>query len=332
LYAAIGQLKFLCAGNAEFSGDPSYADDYQILLSGHGVSGAGVASLSPGGVSQAYETGLWQIEEVTRLARLASKINVISVVSWLHGESDSYTSPEFYEKALIALKDSYNADIQTRTGQQSRVPMICYQTGSEQLDKPAGIEYEPHAAAATFFAMEADPEIIIAAPTYWVQHRDGMHFDADHYRLFGQMWGKVLYKRIYRAEPWQPLRPLKITAVAADVIDVQLYVPEPPLVFDTQAVLDPGGYGFDVRDVKGKITIQDVAIIDTDRVRIRLGRSMSASPMLSYAWYSLGGQAGGPMTGPRGCLRDSDPTVGVFDPVTLPNWCLRFKKPVETVA
>jgi hypothetical protein len=326
LLAAVGQLKWLIQGGAAANAQASSTQPYRIVLSGHGVNGAGIASLSPGGASRAYEHGLWQVEEVQRLASAQGWKVAVPAISWLQGESNGYSDANWYCEQLIALKNHYNTDVLLRTGQTLRFPLICYQNCSEQHDKPAGVEYESRAAAGTWFATELDPEILVAAPTYWLPHRDGVHLDPVQYRRLGQVWGKVLYQRIFRGEDWRPLRPIAMEWARPDELIVRFHVPAPPLVLDDRSVSDPGSHGFDLRDASGRVTIRQVELVSGTQVRLRLLRPVSGRSWLSYAWYSVGGQPGGPLTGPRGCLRDSDKFLGAFDGSELSNWCLRFKQ------
>lgn len=328
LLAAIGQMKFLCAGNTTYSSDPAFNSDFKVLVSGHGVSGSAIALLAKGGSTGAFETGIHQVEEAVRLSSASGVAVEVPAISWFQGESDRDTPVATYKAALLQLKSDYNTDILSRTGQPNRIPLVCYQTSSEQFFTTVGIENEPHAAAAVLEASETDPEIVVSAPTYWVPHVDGVHFTGDNYKLFGQMHGKVLYKMFYRGETWKPLSPSTIKAPSPKVIICKFNVPEPPLVFDTTTVTNPGNYGFEVRDSVGVVPISEVAIINKNTVRISVSRNLASTPQLSYAWYSIGGTLGGPTTGPRGCLRDSDTTVGAFDGAVLHNWCVRFKKSI----
>jgi hypothetical protein len=271
---------------------------------------------------------MFQVDESARLARESGLSVAVPAIGWIHGESDYSMTVATYQTKLIQLKNDYNTDLLPKTGQPNRIKLICGQNSGEQFFATPGVEYECHSAAATLSASEVDPEIILAGPAYHIWHRDGVHFDADGYRQWGQLFGKVYYKVVYRGESWTPLGPKSIHVHSPRVIVVKFKVPEPPLVLDTFLVTNPGNYGFQVRDVTGSVPITAVALVNGDTVRLTLGQDLGGSPELSYAWYSTGGDLGGPTTGPRGCLRDSDKTVGVYDSTALYNWCIHFKKPI----
>ncbi|MCR9273253.1 MULTISPECIES: hypothetical protein [Mameliella] len=155
-------------------------------------------------------------------------------------------------------------------------------------------------------AAETDPDIVIAGPTYPVPHADAVHLDGAGGRDFGLQFGKVMFKRLWRGEDWHPVEPRRITQHSARVLSCRFHVPEPPLVFDTATVTDPGDYGFVVEDDSGTVAISELRIL-RDTVVITTSADIGANPRLSYAYYGTAGNGGGPATGCRGNLRDSDP-------------------------
>lgn len=175
-------------------------------------------------------------------------------------------------------------------------------------------------------AAETDPDIVIAGPTYPVTHADAVHLDGAGGRDFGLQFGKVMFKRLWRGEDWHPVEPRRITQHSARVVSCRFHVPEPPLVFDTATVTDPGDYGFVVEDDSGTVAISELRIL-RDTVVITTSADIGANPRLSYAYYGTAGNGGGPATGCRGNLRDSDPTTGP-NGARLWNWGVIFNKPI----
>ncbi|MFP6685386.1 MAG: hypothetical protein VB934_11760 [Polyangiaceae bacterium] len=124
------------------------------------------------------------------------------------------------------------------------------------------------------------------------------------------------------------MRPLSISRNAT-VITVSFAVPAPPLVLDTTLVTDPGNFGFEyVDDSRAPPAIVDVAITAPTVVTVTLASvPTGANQRLRYAYTGVDGAPSGPLTGPRGNLRDSDATVSAHG-YDLSNWCLHFDKPV----
>ena len=107
-----------------------------------------------------------------------------------------------------------------------------------------------------------------------------------------------------------------------------MHVPVPPLVMDTTLVSDPGKNGFAwADDGPSTPTIESVVITGPDTVVITLSAAPTgAKPRLRYAFTGVSGALGGPTTGPRGNLRDSDATPSP-EGYKLYNWCVHFEAP-----
>ena len=88
---------------------------------------------------------------------------------------------------------------------------------------------------------------------------------------------------------------------------------------------DPGNKGFEWAG--GGETIASVAITAPDTVAITLSAAPAAAGRLRYAFTGTSGALGGPTTGPRGNLSDSDATPSRFG-YPLHNWCIHFDQPV----
>ena len=332
IWNAVQQMKFLIQGSDDYSADEDYeAGDYVILPSSHGTSGASIANLSKGGSTGSYEDALHGVDEAVRLAAAEGKATAVQSLSWVQGESDRYDTAAEYKTKLQAMLADYRADIAARTGQSHDFIVLIYQPSGNQYSFPTGELVPNTIAQAIFEASEEDPRILIAAPMYQAAHADDLHFASAGGKLIGMQWGKVLYKRVYRGEDWRPVEPRRITKHSPRVITVKFHVPEAPLLFDTTHVVDPGGYGFTVEDDSGVLSIASVDLINSDTVRITTATDIGTNPKLGYAYYGVGGNGGGPITGARGCLRDSDPTVGADGSTNLWNWAETFQKPIPYV-
>jgi hypothetical protein len=159
-------------------------------------------------------------------------------------------------------------------------------------------------------------------------YADGIHLTNASYRWLWEYYAKAYKKVILDGETWTPLKPAWSTR-AGTVVTVGFDVPVPPLVLDTNAVADPGWYGFEFHDDSGSPpVIVAVALAGPDTVEVTLSAEPSGSnERLRYAYTGIPGNWGGPLTGPRGNLRDSDPEPSLFGN-TLYNWCVHFDRPV----
>ena len=318
-WCAVQQAKALMQ-----DGDPLYLR-WPMLLSAHGFGGQDITTLSKGGSTGSYEDMIWGVHEGKRLADAAGTSYAVRALLWLQGESERHQTQAFYEDAFGAYLDDLRADVASITGQDAPIHILTHQPSGNQYQTAAGARYENVVALATSAMHETDPMIIPAAPTYWVPHGDQLHPTAGGRALLGAMMGKVMYHIAFRGEAWRPLYPRKIRFASPRVCTIKFDVPVAPIVLDPNWVSDPGDYGFVIEDEFGVVDITSVRVIGVDAIEITISADIGASPVVSYAAYAVGGTGGGPLTGARGCLRDSDPALSVQGD-HLWNPCLAFKK------
>jgi hypothetical protein len=114
--------------------------------------------------------------------------------------------------------------------------------------------------------------------------------------------------------------------------------PTPPNYAWTPMRQPVGPYGFEYLDDDAigfprqlRTTILSVNLASTNQVRITLSNIPTGNfkriKYGSMALMATDGGFGGRQSGPRGCLRDADPTTSLYGD-TLYNWCVHFDKPV----
>jgi hypothetical protein len=103
----------------------------------------------------------------------------------------------------------------------------------------------------------------------------------------------------------------------------------PPLVLDTQLVINPGHYGFEYWDDTSNVPeIAKVTLVGPTTVQLVLTHApTNHSGRVRYAFTGTPNNSAGPFTGPRGNLRDSDATKSRHGS-PLFNWCVHFDVPV----
>jgi hypothetical protein len=154
---------------------------------------------------------------------------------------------------------------------------------------------------------------VLVAPEYPVEfkYQDSIHLSNAAGRRLGEYFAKAYASVVMAGKAWEPLRPAEIVR-NGPVIDVTFVVPVPPLVLDVVNVTNPGNYGFNFTDNSGATpAIASVVLTGASSVRVTLAQAPSdtAVKYLSYAHIrNTGPTRGGPTTGARGNLRDSDPT------------------------
>ncbi|AKU99528.1 Endo-1,4-beta-xylanase Z precursor [Labilithrix luteola] len=306
---------------------PAGKTSHDLLVSVHGLGGIAYSGLKKG--TSAYATGMAQVTAGKALTTDAGKSYVVRAVTNVHGESDHVALNANYAADLAQWQADYEADVKALTGQSEPIPMFQTQMSSwTKLGTPLSTTSAiPLAQLAAHVA--SGGKIVLVGPKYHLPYApDGVHLTNVGYRHMGEDYAKAYRRVVMEGKPWEPIRPRTITRKGA-VITVTFHVPSPPLALDTTRVTDPGNYGFEyVDDSDVTPGIDEIVVSSADTVTITLfSAPTGANARLRYAYRGIPGAPGGPKTGPRGNLRDSDSTASRNgDP--LYNWCVHFDEPV----
>lgn len=302
------------------------APQLRLLFSNVGVGGADYSLLKKGTAN--YALGLEQFRRAPAVLACRLLRPWPSALFCVHGEGD-WNNPH-YDLDIQQWQQDYEADIRRLSGLPVRVPMFHTQISAWTAGGGSPHALSPYKVLAE---AEANPDrTILVGPKYFLPYALplGQHLNNYGYRWLGAYYGKVYKRVVIDAQPWSPLRPISVTRTGA-VIIARFHVPVPPLVLDTIAVSDPGNYGFEYyEDSPQPPTITSVELLsEEDAVRITLSSVPTGSNQrLRYAYTGIPGAPGGPFTGPRGNLRDSDSEPSLSeDP--LYNWCVHFDKPIQ---
>jgi hypothetical protein len=212
---------------------------------------------------------------------------------------------------FIAQFSSWTASILANHGATSLIPMAVYDAARQNYRKVA-----------------------LIGPHYqWTHAADGVHMTAASSRAMGALAGKA----IAYGSGWQPLWPrLDGTAVSrtTNVITVYLYTPVPPLVVDTTNItgVSASTRGFEYTDDSSPPAISSVDCSaacsgNICSCAITLASTPTgANKKLRYAYTGTDTNSGGPTSGPRGNIRDSD--TATWQGANLYNWLVHFEETV----
>lgn len=224
----------------------------------------------------------------------------------IHGENDvnAGTSAVQYEADLVEWQSDIQSLCQraTRTG-RATVPMYVVQVSSWTV-APYSLT-TCGTVLGQYNAGKDYPSLFKLIAAYGVPYGNVMHHTGANNRLAGELYGSA----VALGSSYDTVRP---TAVARNgaVITVTFNVPNPPLVLDDVLITDPGNYGFEYTDDSNPPAISSVAISENNVVITLASTPTGANKLIRYAWTGVAGNAPGPTTGPRGCLRDSTATTG----------------------
>jgi hypothetical protein len=311
---------------------------HDMLLSSHGIGGAAYNSIKKD--SAEWPNALLQARRGHELAIAARKGSRVRAIAVIHGETDDLNRSATYQADVTQWQADYQADIAITRGESPApvLPMLISQIASfAALGNTTSVVNQ----AMWNASKAASDRLFLVGPRYMIPHEpDGVHLLAAKYRWLGETYSKVYRKVVLDGVNWKPLQPLTAVRVG-NVITVTFDVPVAPLVFDTVRVTEPrldasapaivGPYGFEFDDASGSPpTISSVSLAGPTSATVTLsGTPSGPTPTLRYAHTGRLNAYGGPTTGPRGCLRDSDTTASLWGN-ELFNWCVHFTMPVTT--
>lgn len=307
----------------------SYSDhNYKILTSCAGYGGMSISQLSKG--TSHYNRMIEQAQYGLTLSNAAGKNYAVQAVSWTQGEADYSlgTTKVNYLNALNQLVTDINTDIKAAIAQTKDIPLISYQIASH----PVASVTNPVIALAQLEAEETNPLVFIATPTYHLPYANpnNWHLTNVGLRWLGAYYG-LAYKRIViDGEDWKPLKPISAKK-QSNILDITFNVPHGKLEFDTTQVSANTNMGFELVDSSGNaLTIDSVAIADSNRVRIIATSNIPTGAKVRYGWS--GTATTGPISGARGNLRDTQGDEIVLDSSginkRMDNWCVIFEREV----
>ncbi|MEQ1851255.1 MAG: hypothetical protein ABMA01_06650 [Chthoniobacteraceae bacterium] len=310
--------------------NPEEPRGHDTIITNMASGAAAYSVLKKNGTGFNYVNSLEAISDIKAFADISHTGMEVPGLLNVHGETD--LTSVTYQGDLEEWRADYDADIKAITGQTRNVVMFSSQPSSWTYLGGSG---PPNSSIAMLAAHTADPTThTLVCPKYFIAHNiDGVHLTNVGYRMLGAYYGKAWFHRIILGEAWHPLYPATVTRHGGRItatFDGRVG----NLVFDTSAVSDPGNYGFEWSQTGG--TPQTISSVTLSNNNMTVLITLTGDPgsttteRLRYAYTGIPGNSGGPTTGPRGCLRDSDPATG-YSGGNLYNWCVHFDESLMVV-
>lgn len=222
----------------------------------------------------------------------------------LNAESRPVFEKNEYKTLLVKLKNNMQFEVIIKYSQPTKPIFFTYQTGA-QYTKGRYLTI----GMAQLEAANENADIVCAGPVYQMTDRGG-HLDSNGYRWYGEMLGKVYYKTQVLKSKFIPLQPLEISRTSdPKTIKIKFFVPEPPLVLDTQTISKVKDFGFEVYKDSVKQKITDIKI-DGECVYITCSKKINHSSTIDILY------AGEDVKG-NGNLRDSDDYEAFYNYIDL---------------
>lgn len=324
------------------------APGHGLFFAGCPVSGTAYSGLKKG--TTPYAASIDHHTQAYSIAAGHGLAYTVRAVGVVHGETDDGNNSATYAADLAEWQADYDGDLKAVTGQSEDVVLFCSQNHS--WTKPFGGKSTSTVAQAMLAAHAADPgRIVLCCPKYFLTHGDGLHLNTATYAWLGEYYAKAYKAVVVDGGSFSPLRPVSVTRSGSTITVV---FNRGGLVLDTTLVSDPSGSqasknhsgavvnvtnykGFEFVDDKAggpSAVVTGLAVTTTtltdDTLTVTLDTTPDGldNPRLRYAFTGVAGSNGGPTTGPRGNLRDSDASFASVYGNTLYNWCVTFDEAV----
>ncbi|HFN0469058.1 TPA: hypothetical protein ACHB00_001332 [Klebsiella pneumoniae] len=274
-----------------------------VLVSDACSSGTAIADISSG---TATFTGATKM--IQAAVAMAEKLGMqyVPVMVLIHGNQNAAagTSISNYRAAMETLRGQYESVINSATGESQSLHMFVGQLSNIiPYGGTAGTTRTNNIGIAQYQEARDNALIHLASAQYARPYSDGEHLTSAGYRTEGEVIGSVVggWLNDNTKSSLVPIESGVVQSGTTITIPVSGCVGD--LVIDTARVTDPGNYGFVLTGatiasvaVSGSGTAAKIVITKTDS---------TTATAISYASQGIAGQNPGPVTGSRGCIRDS---------------------------
>ncbi|MDN4867983.1 hypothetical protein [Klebsiella pneumoniae] len=301
-------------------------DDLIILGSVPAEGSQSIASLTSGTYLQrVYDDITYGYARAQELGKTYRPV----AMYWLQGEADQTkgTTKADYQADFDRMQKRIDDHASAVCGEEIHVPIFVYQFSS-WINRTPNTAY-PTIPLALLELAQTRENVYLTNPMYIHDYTDGAHLTARSSYIQG-LYISVMEKRaLVDGKTAKPLMPIghKRQGRAATV----WLNPVGRLVVDTSVVSDPGNYGLRLLhpDTLEVIPLTGVSI-RYDAVNISTATDIPAGAILQYAFHGgTTGQSPGRLSGPRGCLRDSQGDIVRFtlngEVIRMDNYCVMFE-------
>jgi len=275
------------------------------------------AAIKKGGYQPSYAGSITELQEwVVRNDALDLRTVVAGIVL-IHGESD-LGNANYGPVYLPEMQADYNADCKAVTGQTEDVPLYFNQPSAAW---PTGLGTYNDISEQMLTAHNGTT-LVCVGPKYAVQYNAGdIHLVPSGTRQMGILMAEAIYSHRYYGT-YDPLEPSTVVQTGNHTVECTLVGTDSSSIeFDstwwdnnhsTQLTEWADGYGFELSDNSGRLTITDVQF-DGNVGVITTSATIGASPVLSYAHLVDG---------------DNKPRRGQVR-TTTNFWLSHFTRPIE---
>ena len=286
-----------------------------FLFETFGIGGCWIDLLKKG--TKPYANLIRSIERAKAIADYLGVALEIPCVVFDQGESDYSNGYSGFKTALLALQANLSSDINVIMGDAILRPLLCWQPSSWTA-APFNLTTVNSTRAIIDAAISNPTQIKLIGPQYFDSYfaADGIHKSSRGYRRYGEYAGRAVAK--LRAS----LATGALYATTATVIGVNLTVNfSANCQIDTNVVSDPGQYGIRLvnTSTNAVIALSSISISGSTLTATAASAPTGSNWVIGIGDIGVAGNAAGPTTGPRVCIRDNSSDINA-DGSAMYNW------------
>ncbi|WP_131034793.1 sialate O-acetylesterase [Klebsiella variicola] len=272
----------------------------------------------------AYKQFQAALKSAVSLIRARGKKPVIAAVRWMQGESELSFVPSNKPTVQAQLRQlqRFVADDASQITGTPQDPLLFVNQVSPVSKYADGIWRQPVKEAQLL----REGKIIPVGPVFQYPMADGVHMNSWGRNYLGQCLAMATVTEVFGSS-YAPQLPGEYAWIDDVTLRINLDAAFGPLTLDTSGTVSMTGlenYGFNFDDYSATPPVITAVTLNESSIDITLNKSPRRSWRLAYAMKPTGDNAG-PVTGARGCLRDSAGHQNLYDTsVVTHNWYPSF--------
>ncbi|MRK52198.1 hypothetical protein GJJ22_08520 [Klebsiella pneumoniae] len=272
----------------------------------------------------AYKQFQTALKSAVSLIMARGKKPVVAAVRWMQGEAETAFVPsnKSIVQAQLRQLQRFVADDASQITGTPQDPLLFVNQIAPVSKYTEGIWRQPVKEAQLL----RDGKIIPVGPVFQYPMADGVHMNSWGRNYLGQCLAMATVTEVFGSS-YAPQLPGEYAWLDDVTLRINLDAAFGTLTLDTSGTVSMTGlenYGFNFDDYSATPPVITAVTLNESSIDITLNKSPRRSWRLAYAMKPTGDNAG-PVTGARGCLRDSAGHQNLYDTsVVTHNWYPSF--------
>jgi hypothetical protein len=264
------------------------------------------------------------LKSAVRLIKARGKKPVVAAVRWMQGEAETAFVPSNKSTVQAQLRQlqRFVADDASQITGTPQDPLLFVNQIAPVSKYAEGIWRQPVKEAQLL----RDGKIIPVGPVFQYPMADYVHMNSWGRNYLGQCLAMATVTEVFGSS-YVPQLPGEYAWLDDVTLRINLDAAFGTLTLDTSGTVSMTGlenYGFNFDDYSATPPVITAVTLNESSIDITLNKSPRRSWRLAYAMKPTGDNAG-PVTGARGCLRDSAGHQNLYDAsVVTHNWYPSF--------